>query len=99
MDADAQTTKTKVAGYRGSVMYKIPQEWMVFDDGVTLHPLMRLDYRQLSIMFLTLLNNEEYQEKMAPYNLDQSHTFLQKLYNGEFDKHQFDLFLDLYLNL
>ena len=78
--------------YCGSVMYEVLDEWIEEGEEGLLHLLLRLDYRQLSIMF-TLLNDGGYKEKTTPSNLCQSHIFLQNLYDGVFDENDFERFL------
>ena len=59
--------------------------------------IYKLDYKQLAIMFLDLVNNDNNDNNMEynnePTNLQSSHPFLQELYKGNFNEQLFERFL------
>ena len=56
--------------------------------------IYKLDYKQLAIMFLDLVNNDNNMEyNNEPTNLQSSHPFLQELYKGNFNEQLFERFL------
>ena len=65
--------------------------------------IYRIDYRQLAIMLMHILNpdvssSDEY-NNVPPPNYQCSHNFLRKLYDGEFDRHELELFLNINITI
>ena len=56
--------------------------------------IYKLDYKQLAIMLLNLVNNDNnIKYNNEPTNLQSSHPFLQELYKGNFNEQLFERFL------
>ena len=81
--------------YNSSVMYSILD--YDFESSTVKDFLFKLDFRQLAIMLLDLLNNSaDHDYNQCPSNLeaDDTSSFLKELYKGMFNEHYYTQFLN-----